>query len=291
MTKTHANASAAPLNHSRLLALEDAAQAFAAAHAGGHSNVWALQRAIAAYEAAFEAALSVHPDREIILCYAKSATSYAQHNKDCDAATVGGLNASVIGRTRALFMDWQVREKAFVEAGYRAISYQSLYDSARWPGASKKLPFLLYEAFFARRKKGESVVLHTDQMLSRNPALANPHDLLAGEEVVAWDGSRMVLGRYQRTRGGEHLVSVGVRSISTNFLLRSKVGCETGLWPYAVGLRIAAYLDGVWVEAVWSGFDGDTHIVRQVSGQLRTSQRVHSYQDAVNMNLLQPLAA
>jgi hypothetical protein len=132
--------------------------------------------------------------------------------------------------------------------------------------------------------------MYSEQMLAKHPVLANPQDLVEGEEVVSWDGSRMVLGTYERAYAGEHLVRSGERSFMTNCVLRHKDAVDTGIWSFTNGLRVAAYLDGTWVEAAWLGYDGDRHIV-QTNGKTRTSERAHRYEDAVTMGLFQPLAA
>lgn len=269
-----------------LSALEAAANTFAAAHALGRDNLRTIKTAAQAYADAFQLALVGHADREVILAYAQDATRYARYVKHCAAMTIGHTAPSTIGTARALFAGWRVSEQAFAAAGYRAVDFVRLYDSANWPGVSRKIEFLIYNDFFAQREEGEEPVLHAEAAAAQNPCLVNPDDLAVNELVVAWAGSRWVVGTYQGKVGGSDRVRSGDSDFLTCHLIRYEVAVKSGVWPFKHGTKIAAWLNGEWQPAEWITYHGDAHLVCPDDGVVQTSDRVHILENAVTMGLL-----
>jgi hypothetical protein len=268
-----------------LVALDVAAEEFATAHAGGWQNRLALRRTAEAYETAFQEALVGHADREIILAYAQDATRYATFAKYCHAATVSHVAPFKLGQARAVFTAWRASEQRFVAAGYRAVDFQRLYDSVAYPGVSKNVQLLIYKDFFACAGEFEEPVYHAEAELRKHPSLANPTDLEYAEKVVAWTGSRWVVGHYKGTAAGEFIVCAGDAESMTCHLVRYEDAVKTGVWPFKSDMAVVALVDNDWQEATWVNYMGTNHLVC-VDGLVRTSDRVHLHSDAIAMGLL-----
>jgi hypothetical protein len=123
------------------------------------------------YNAAFAAALEVHPDGKAIAAYFKAFDAWAMHNKGCNAATCGALCESKLPQSRELFAAWQSSESTIAALGYRTIPFADMYDAQPWPGVSKKLHFLIHDRFFQKRTESEGPILHADEMLVKHPQL------------------------------------------------------------------------------------------------------------------------
>ncbi|HEY9760132.1 MAG TPA: hypothetical protein V6C97_33560 [Oculatellaceae cyanobacterium] len=275
-----------------LALLESTADAFAAAYADatGRDN-FRLKRCAQEYADAFQLAIVAHPDREVILAYAQDATRYAKHVKHCTAATVSHMSSSMRPMTRALFAAWRASEQAFVDAGYRAVSFHLLYDSITWPGVSRKIEFLIFRDFFVQREEGEEPVRHAENVLLREADLVNPDHPDSGEEVVAWAGSRWVVGRYQGQLAGANNVRSGDKDFLTSHMMSYDVAVKSGVWPFKDGMKVAAWLDSKWQEANWITYHGDAHLVCLDDGVVQVSERAHTIDNAIAMGLLASAAA
>lgn len=109
-----------------------------------------------------------------------------------------------------------------------------------------------------------------------------------GAKVVAWAGSRIVLGNFVGRLGDEYEVHVGGRGQNTftAHVLPLAVAQSEGVWPFRPGMQVAAYVDEVWVRAAWIRFEEGDHVVRLGDGSEVLSDRAHTAADALSMSLI-----
>ncbi len=113
--------------------------------------------------------------------------------------------------------------------------------------------------------------------------------LKAGDEVIAWDGSRLVKGTYLRRQFGEHLVKVSnSRETLCLCLLPLAVAVREGAWSFKPGAKAVAYVGERWIVVTWHGFEEGYHDVELSDGRRVKSDRAHTLEDAVAAKLLVP---
>jgi hypothetical protein len=123
--------------------------------------------------------------------------------------------------------------------------------------------------------------------LFRNALQVN--NLRTGDRVVAWDGSRLVLGHFIGWVGDRREVNIGRRdgNLFLENVLPLSVAQSEGIWSFRNGMQVAAYVNEKWVKATWLGFDEGFHQVRLGNGQVEYSERAHTAYDALEMQLIE----
>lgn len=114
------------------------------------------------------------------------------------------------------------------------------------------------------------------------------HSLLqAGDQVVAWDGSRMVRGTFIGYVAGEIEVCVSRDyHVFTAHVLPLAVARRSGVWVFRRHMQVAAYMGERWTAARWVGYEDGRHSVR-VGGTTVTCDRAHVAADALSMGLIE----